>query len=98
MYVNSLACVRVKWGESEWFRIESGVKQGSSTLSWLFNVHMDAVMKEVTVRIGRMGVRFLEGREWRLPGLLYTDYLVLCGEEGLKVMEGVLLGCVREEV
>ena len=22
---------------------------------------------------------FEEGREWRLPGLLYTDYLVVCG-------------------
>ena len=32
-------------------------------------------------RMGPMGVRFLkEGREWRLPGLLYADDLVLCGE------------------
>ena len=34
-------------------------------------------------------MRFLEdGREWRLPGLLYTDDLVLCGElnEDLKAM------------
>ena len=31
-----------------------------------------------------------EGREWRLPGLLYTDYLVLCGEaeEDLRAMVG----------
>ena len=38
-----------------------------------------------------MGVRFLEeGREWRLPGFLYADNLVLCSEleEDLKVMEG----------
>ena len=26
MYVTSLACVRMKWGESECFRIESGVR------------------------------------------------------------------------
>ena len=26
---------------------------------------------------------FLEdGREWRLPGILYADHLVLCGESG----------------
>ena len=34
---------------------------------------------------------FLEdGREWRLPGLSYTDDLVLCGEseEDLRVMVG----------
>ena len=32
------------------------------------------VMKEVKMGMGRRGVRFLEdGREWRLPGLLYPD-------------------------
>ena len=30
--------------------------------------------------MGRRRVRFQEeGREWRFPGLLYVDYLVLCG-------------------
>ena len=48
---------------------------------WLFNVYMDGVMKEVKMGMGRKGVRFLEdGREWRLPGLLYTDDFLLCGE------------------
>ena len=38
-------------------------------------------MMEVKLEMGRRGVRFLGyGREWRLPGLLYTDDLVLCGE------------------
>ena len=27
MYVDILACVRVRGGESEWFRIDSGVRQ-----------------------------------------------------------------------
>ena len=39
--------------------------------------------------IGRKGVSFLgDGREWRLPGLLNTDDLFLCGmsEENLRVM------------
>ena len=31
--------------------------------------------------MGRRGVRFQkEGREWRLPSLLYADDLLLCGE------------------
>ena len=41
--------------------------------------------------MGTRGVRFLEeGRKQRLPGLLYADDLVLCGEseEDLKVMVG----------
>ena len=41
---------------------------------------MDAVMKEVKMGMGRK-------EEWRLPGLLYGDDLVLfSAEEALKVM------------
>ena len=83
MYVNSLACVRVKGCESECFRISSGVRHVCIMSPWLLNVYMDAVMKVVKMRMGRRGVRFEEeGREWRLPGLLYGDYLVLCSESG----------------
>ena len=58
---------------------------------WLFNVYMDGVMKEVKMAMERRGVRFLkDGREWRLPGLLYADELVLSGEleKDLRVMIG----------
>ena len=59
---------------------------------FLFNVYdMDIVMKEVKIGMGRRGVRLLEqGREWRLPDLLYADDLVLYGEskEDLKVIMG----------
>ena len=80
MYVNSLAFVRIKGGESECFRINSGVRQGCIISPWFFNVYIDAVMK-VKMGMGRRGLRFQEeGREWRLPGLLYADDLVLCGE------------------
>ena len=44
MYVDSSACVRVKWSESEQFRINSGVTQGCIMSTWLFNVYMDGVM------------------------------------------------------
>ena len=57
--------------------------------SWLFNVYMDGVMKEVKMGMGRRGVSFLaDRREWRLPGLLFADDLVLCGEtdEDLRVI------------
>ena len=77
MYVGSSACARVKGAESEWFRIESGVRQGCIMSPWLFNVYIDAVIKEMGM--GRKGLGFLEdGRKWRLPGLLYADDLVLC--------------------
>ena len=53
MYVNSLACVRVKGGESGRFRIDSGVRQGSIMSPRLFSIYMDGVMKEVKMGMGR---------------------------------------------
>ena len=44
VYVNSLACVRVKGCEIECFRINSGVRQVYIMSPWLFNAYMDAVM------------------------------------------------------
>ena len=58
---------------------------------WLFNVYMDAVMKELKMGMERREVRFQEqGRVWRLPGLFYAEDLVLCGEleEDLRAMLG----------
>ena len=46
---------------------------------------------EVEMKMGMRGLRFLEERrEWKLPGLLYADDLVMCGklEEDLKAMVG----------
>ena len=64
IFGDSLSCVRVKWGESEWFKIDNGVRKGNIMSPWIFNVYMDAVMKEVKMGMGRRGVRFLEdGRE-----------------------------------
>ena len=45
MYVDSLACVRVKGGESEWFRIDIGVRQGCIMSPCLFSVYKDAAAR-----------------------------------------------------
>ena len=80
VHVNNLSCDRVKECENECFRIDSGVRQVCIISSWFFNVYMGAVM-ELKIGMGRRGMRFQEeGRDWRLPGLLYADDLVLCGE------------------
>ena len=60
MYVDSLACFRVKGVESEQFRIDTWVRQGCIISSWLFSVYMDAVMKEGKMGMERRRVRFLE--------------------------------------
>ena len=51
--------------------------------------------------MGRKGVRFLEdGREWKLPGQLYADDLVLCVEleEDLRAMVGQFAELCRMEL
>ena len=96
-YVNSLACVRVKGSASEGFRIDWEVRQGCIMSIWPLNVYMDAVTKEVRMRIGKRGVIFMEeGREWRLSGFLYADDLVLCGESREDLRDG-LLRCLEGE-
>ena len=44
MHVDNYACVRVKGGESEQFRIDSGMREVYH-VPWLFNVYMDGVME-----------------------------------------------------
>ena len=41
MYVGSSACVRVKRVESEWFMMDSGLRQEYIMSTWLFNIWME---------------------------------------------------------
>ena len=56
--------------------MDNGVRQGFTMSLWLFNVYMDAVMKEVNIEMGRRGES--------------ADDMVLSGEleEDLRVMVG----------
>ena len=65
MHFDNLACIKVKKGESYWFRMNSGVMKGCVMSPWLFNVYMDTVMKEV-----KMGMGSRKGES--------GDYLVSC--------------------
>ena len=60
LYVNSVACGRIKGGERECFKSNSGVSEGCIVSPCLFHVDMDGVMREVKKGIEKMGVRFLE--------------------------------------
>ena len=55
IYINSLPCVRVKGSDSECFRIDSGLRQECIISPWLFNVYLDAVMKQMKMGMGRRG-------------------------------------------
>ena len=86
----SLAWVRVKGGESEYFRMNSGVRYHVPlALQFIYGCSDEGENGDGE-----------EGSEWSLPGLLYAGDLVLCGEseEDLRAMVGILLRCVGEEV
>ena len=68
MHVDSSACVRVKGGESEQFRIESGMRQGCTMSPWLFIVYMDERDEDED---GKKGSSILEVRE-------SGDWLAFC--------------------
>ena len=64
MYVDSKTYVSVKGGECECFRADNVVRQDCFMSPWRFIMYMYAVMREVKMRMGSMGKKFLEeGRE-----------------------------------
>ena len=80
-YEGSKACVRVGNGESRMFEVNVGLRQGCVMSPWLFNLYMDAVMKEVNGRVMGKGVKLEHsGREWMINQLLYADDTVLIAD------------------
>ena len=70
--------------------MDSGVRKGCIMSPWVFNVYID--------ERGENGYEE-EGREWILPGLLYADDLVLCGElEDLRAMVGCFVEVCRKDL
>ena len=53
VYINSVACLWVKAGESECFRIDSGKRHGCNMSPCIFNVYMDKMIREVKVEMER---------------------------------------------
>ena len=91
MYVESLACVRVKRGESERFRIYSEVRKGCIMFLWLFNVYMDEVMKKVKMGMGRREMIFMEdvvSRRSEYLGAIVGLFVEVCRRTGLKLNSG----------
>ena len=69
LYEKSGACVRVCREEGEWFEVGVGLRQGCVMSPWLFNLFMDAVMKEVREKEGDVGVTLCGERrniEWKV--------------------------------
>ena len=81
-YDDSKACVRSENGISEWFSVNVGLRQGCVLSPWLFNVYMDGVVREVSMRTHGKGVEMCDsvGSRWRVSQLLYADDTVLMAD------------------
>ena len=69
LYEKSEVCVRVCRVEGVWFGVGVGLRQGWVMSPWLFNLFMDAVMKEVREKAGDVGVTLRDERrniEWKV--------------------------------
>ncbi len=67
--MNSTTCVRVGNGVNDWFPIRVDLRQGCVMSSWLFNVYMDVIVREVNARrmLGRgLSMVKADGRDWNL--------------------------------
>ena len=57
--VDSRACVRVGNHMIEWFPVNVGLRQGCVMSSWLFNVYICGVVREVNVKVLGKGLELL---------------------------------------
>lgn len=92
LYADNQAAVRVEGELTEWFRVESGLRQGCLLSPMLFNVFFDKVVKRAFEGLShgvRIGYRLPDGRvhmgdhvagSFLLFDLLYADDLVIICE------------------
>ncbi len=73
---NSRSCVRVGKCESDWLEVNVGLRQGCAMSSWLFNVYMDGVVREMNARVQGNGLAL----EWKISQLLFMDDTALVAE------------------
>ena len=72
---------------SDWFEI---IKQGCVMSAWLFNIHMDRVMKEMKQGIRNKEVHLVCGKnKWWISDLLYADDVAFVAESGSELNETV---------
>ena len=73
-YVDSRVCVLVGNDVSEWFTVNVGLRQGCVMSSWLFNVYMDGMVREVNGRVLRKGLELLSvnGGRFEINQLLFA--------------------------
>jgi hypothetical protein len=57
-YKESMVCVRIGEGLGRKFRVDMGLRQGCVMSTWLFNIFIDGVVREVNSIVMERGVAF----------------------------------------
>ena len=77
LYEGSESCVRVGQGQTDFFGVDSGVRQGDALSPLLFNIVLDYVLKKVEP--AGNGIEWSAGR--RLKDLAYADDICLLAND-----------------
>ena len=90
MYEGGRACVRICGEETDWFKVERGLRQGCVMSPWLFNLYMDGVMREFKEKSKQCGATMGKDNEkWKLNHILFADDVVLIGDSGVELQDMV---------
>ncbi len=78
MHEDTKSAVQVGGDLTEFFNLTVGIKQECIMSLWLFNVHMDEVMREIQNTALDVGIPMMrEGRVWKKLVLLFANDTVL---------------------
>ena len=77
LYESQEATVRTEYGNSEWFPVGKGVRQGCILSPYLFNMYAEFIMREANIGAGEAGLR-VGGR--KVDNLRYADDTTLIAE------------------
>ena len=92
LYAGQEATVRTGHGPTNWFQIGKGVCQGCILLPWLFNLHVEYIMKNSGLEETQAGIK-IAGRN--INNLRYADDTTLMAESEEELKS--LLMKVKEE-
>ena len=77
LYANQEAAVRTEYGDTEWFEVRKGVRQGYILSPYLFNMYSEYIVRKVGFE-NNMGIK-IGGRT--INNLRYADHTTILAEE-----------------
>ena len=93
LYDNQQACVRTEKGDSDWFNISQGVRQGCILSPTLFNLYAEYIMRRVLENWN--GGLSIGG--YKLSNLRYADDTILVATSALELEELLLIVKAKSE-